>query len=199
MIWIFDLSAGSGNLQSFSLYGVTFFSVDFLLSVRDMLIGRFDRNFLTLLRLCEMLMASFLSVPQCLPCVFRLFSSLGCYLRSIPLLCVCWSRLICTFLVEVVRVIPFQHFFLFKCSFWNLFIISPGVFSASVSTATTSPLSSLYSLMRSMLVAALLYGFCLGAISVSEMLSLNVQGFECISGHNSCRLILYLYDVIFCH
>lgn len=110
MIWIFDLSAGSGNLQSFSLYGVTFFSVDFLLSVRDMLIGRFDRNFLTLLRLCEMLMASFLSVPQCLPCVFRLFSSLGCYLRSIPLLCVCWSRLICTFLVEVVRVIPFQHF-----------------------------------------------------------------------------------------
>lgn len=117
MIWIFDLSAGSGNLQSFSLYGVTFFSVDFLLSVRDMLIGRFDRNFLTLLRLCEMLMASFLSVPQCLPCVFRLFSSLGCYLRSIPLLCVCWSRLICTFLVEVVRAIPFQHFFYSKAPF----------------------------------------------------------------------------------
>lgn len=43
-------------------------------------------------------------------------------------------------------------------------------FPASVfSSATTSPLSSLYSLMRSMLVAALLYGFCLGAISVSEM------------------------------
>lgn len=34
--------------------------------------------------------------------------------------------------------------------------------------------------MRSMLVAALLYGFCLGAISVSEMLPLNLQGFECI-------------------
>ncbi|KAI1902640.1 hypothetical protein AGOR_G00018030 [Albula goreensis] len=32
-------------------------------------------------------------------------------------------------------------------------------------TATTSPLSSLYSLLRSVLVAALLYGFCLGAIS----------------------------------
>lgn len=116
MIWIFDLSASSGNLQSFSLYGVTFFSVDFLLCVRDMLIGRFDTNFLTLLRLCEMLIALFLSVPQCLPCVSRLFSSLGCYLRSIPLWCVCWSRLICTFLVEVVRLIPFQHFFLVNCS-----------------------------------------------------------------------------------
>ncbi|XP_056262587.1 pecanex-like protein 3 isoform X2 [Pseudoliparis swirei] len=32
-------------------------------------------------------------------------------------------------------------------------------------TATTSPLSSLFSLMRSVLVAALLYGFCLGAIN----------------------------------
>uniref|UniRef100_A0A8C7L2U1 Pecanex-like protein n=1 Tax=Oncorhynchus kisutch TaxID=8019 RepID=A0A8C7L2U1_ONCKI len=31
-------------------------------------------------------------------------------------------------------------------------------------TATTSPLSSLYSLLRSVLVTALLYGFCLGAI-----------------------------------
>ncbi|XP_041947591.1 pecanex-like protein 1 isoform X1 [Alosa sapidissima] len=34
-------------------------------------------------------------------------------------------------------------------------------------TATTSPLSSVYSLIRSVLVAALLYGFCLGAITVS--------------------------------
>uniref|UniRef100_A0A8B9HU47 Pecanex-like protein n=1 Tax=Astyanax mexicanus TaxID=7994 RepID=A0A8B9HU47_ASTMX len=32
-------------------------------------------------------------------------------------------------------------------------------------TATTSPLSSIYSLLRSVLVAALVYGFCLGAIS----------------------------------
>ncbi|GLD46807.1 pecanex-like protein 3 isoform X1 [Lates japonicus] len=32
-------------------------------------------------------------------------------------------------------------------------------------TATTSPLSSLFSLIRSVLVAALLYGFCLGAIT----------------------------------
>ncbi|XP_077089481.1 pecanex-like protein 3 isoform X1 [Siphateles boraxobius] len=32
-------------------------------------------------------------------------------------------------------------------------------------TATTSPLSSVYSLFRSMLVAALVYGFCLGAIN----------------------------------
>ncbi|KAM8835125.1 pecanex-like protein 3 isoform 1-T1 [Synchiropus picturatus] len=32
-------------------------------------------------------------------------------------------------------------------------------------TATTSPLSSLFSLIRSVLVAALLYGFCLGAIN----------------------------------
>lgn len=70
MIWIFDLSAGSGNLQSFSLYGVTFFSVDFLLCVRDMLIGRFDTKFLTLLRLCEMLMPSFLSAPSSVCLVF---------------------------------------------------------------------------------------------------------------------------------
>lgn len=76
MIWIFDLSAGSGNLQSFSLYGVTFFSVDFLLCVRDMLIGRFDKKFFTLLRLCEMLMASFLSAlpppvfALCFPVIF---------------------------------------------------------------------------------------------------------------------------------
>ncbi|XP_076836804.1 pecanex-like protein 3 isoform X2 [Brachyhypopomus gauderio] len=32
-------------------------------------------------------------------------------------------------------------------------------------TASTSPLSSLYSLLRSLLVAALVYGFCLGAIN----------------------------------
>lgn len=40
--------------------------------------------------------------------------------------------------------------------------------SVSLSSATTSPLSSLFSLIRSMLVAALLYGFCLGAINVSR-------------------------------
>lgn len=34
-------------------------------------------------------------------------------------------------------------------------------------SATTSPLSSVYSLLRSILVAALVYGFCLGAINVS--------------------------------
>ncbi|XP_034034311.1 pecanex-like protein 3 [Thalassophryne amazonica] len=34
-------------------------------------------------------------------------------------------------------------------------------------TATTSPLSSLFSLIRSILVAALLYGFCLGAINAA--------------------------------
>uniref|UniRef100_A0A671PYS0 Pecanex-like protein n=1 Tax=Sinocyclocheilus anshuiensis TaxID=1608454 RepID=A0A671PYS0_9TELE len=34
-------------------------------------------------------------------------------------------------------------------------------------TATTSPLPSVYSLLRSILVAALVYGFCLGAINVS--------------------------------
>lgn len=38
--------------------------------------------------------------------------------------------------------------------------------SSSSSSATTSPLSSLFSLIRSVLVAALLYGFCLGAINV---------------------------------
>lgn len=41
--------------------------------------------------------------PQCLPCVSRSFSCLGCYLRSILLWCVCWSRSTCTFLVELVR------------------------------------------------------------------------------------------------
>lgn len=44
-------------------------------------------------------------------------------------------------------------------------LVSP---SPSFSSATTSPLSSLFSLIRSVLVAALLYGFCLGAINVSE-------------------------------
>lgn len=51
-----------------------------------------------------------------------------------------------------------------------------------------------------MVVAALLYGFCLAAISVSEMLLLNIQGFKCISAHNNyCSLILYLYHLIVCH
>lgn len=39
VIWIFDLSGRSGILQPFSLYGVTFFSAQFLLCVRDTLIG----------------------------------------------------------------------------------------------------------------------------------------------------------------
>ena len=41
------------------------------------------------------------------------------------------------------------------------------MFPVVVSPATTSPLSSLFSLLRSVVVAALLYGFCLGAINVS--------------------------------
>lgn len=44
-----------------------------------------------------------LFVQQCLPCVSRSFSCLGCYLRSTLLWCVCWSRSTCTFLVELVR------------------------------------------------------------------------------------------------
>lgn len=40
MIWVFDLSGRAGSLQPVSLYGVTFFSADFLLCVRDMLIGQ---------------------------------------------------------------------------------------------------------------------------------------------------------------
>ncbi|CAG00529.1 unnamed protein product, partial [Tetraodon nigroviridis] len=106
MIWIFDLSAGSGNLQSFSLYGVTFFSVDFLLCVRDMLI---------VFALCFPVIFLFGLLPQ-----------------------------VNTFVMCLLEQIDMH------------------VFGGS---ATTSPLSSLYSLIRSMLVAALLYGFCLGAIS----------------------------------
>lgn len=72
MIWIFDLAAGSGNLQSFSLYGVTFFSVDFLLCVRDMLIGGFYKY--PLIRLCEMLMTFMFFCPPvfalCFPVIF---------------------------------------------------------------------------------------------------------------------------------
>lgn len=44
MIWVFDLSGRAGSLQPFSLYGVTFFSADFLLCVRDMLIGQSGRS-----------------------------------------------------------------------------------------------------------------------------------------------------------
>lgn len=47
--------------------------------------------------------------------------------------------------------------------------------SASLSSATTSPLSSLFSLIRSMFVAALLYGFCLGAINVSRTQRFNMK------------------------
>lgn len=37
------------------------------------------------------------------PWVFQSSSSLDFYLRSTPFSCVCWSRLTCTFLVELVR------------------------------------------------------------------------------------------------
>lgn len=36
-------------------------------------------------------------------------------------------------------------------------------------TAATSPLTAVFSLSRSLLAAALLYGFCLGAIKVGRM------------------------------
>lgn len=107
MIWVFDLSGRAGSLQPFSLYGVTFFSADFLLCVRDMLIGQSAHSdsqhvnnvcigFMPTNLICLSL------APQSLPCVSQLFSSSGCYLRSILLWCVCWSRLTCTFSVEPV-------------------------------------------------------------------------------------------------
>uniref|UniRef100_A0A7N6B954 Pecanex-like protein n=1 Tax=Anabas testudineus TaxID=64144 RepID=A0A7N6B954_ANATE len=106
MIWIFDLSGRSGSLQPFSLYGVTFFSAHFLLSVRDML---------TVFALCFPVIFLFGLLPQ-----------------------------VNTFVMCLLEQID-MHIF--------------------GGTATTSPLSSLFSLIRSVLVAALLYGLCLGAIN----------------------------------
>uniref|UniRef100_A0A3Q3IVP0 Pecanex-like protein n=1 Tax=Monopterus albus TaxID=43700 RepID=A0A3Q3IVP0_MONAL len=106
MIWIFDLSGRSGSLQPFSLYGVTFFSVNFLLCARDMLI---------VFALCFPVIFLFGLLPQ-----------------------------VNTFVMCLLEQID-MHIF--------------------GGTATTSPLSSLFSLIRSALVAALLYGFCLGAIN----------------------------------
>lgn len=95
------------------------------------------------------------------PCVFQSSSSLDFYLRSTPFSCVCWSRLTCTCLVELVRI---NHAPLNRL---HPFLVR-GLICLCV-LATTSPLSSLYSLLRSVLVAALVYGFCLGAINVSEL------------------------------
>lgn len=53
--------------------------------------------------------------------------------------------------------------------------ILPDLLFVSPSSATTSPLSSLFSLIRSILVAALLYGFCLGAINVSGTATLYIK------------------------
>lgn len=41
-----------------------------------------------------------------------------------------------------------------------------GLYLLSLLTAATSPLTAVFSLTRSLLAAALLYGFCLGAIKV---------------------------------
>uniref|UniRef100_A0A667Z924 Pecanex-like protein n=1 Tax=Myripristis murdjan TaxID=586833 RepID=A0A667Z924_9TELE len=106
MIWIFDLSGRSGSLQPFSLYGVTFFSAQFLLCARNVLI---------VFALCFPVIFLFGLLPQ-----------------------------VNTFVMCLLEQID-MHIF--------------------GGTATTSPLSSLFSLVRSVLVAALLYGFCLGAIN----------------------------------
>ncbi|KAI4814517.1 hypothetical protein KUCAC02_003709 [Chaenocephalus aceratus] len=106
LIWIFDQSGRFGNLQPFSLYGVTFFSAHFLLCIRDMLI---------VFALCFPVIFLFGLLPQ-----------------------------VNTFVMCLLEQID-MHIF--------------------GGTATTSPLSSLFSLMRSLLGAALLYGFCLGAIN----------------------------------
>ncbi|XP_023690197.1 pecanex-like protein 3 [Paramormyrops kingsleyae] len=106
LIWLFDLGGNSGPLQSFTLYGVTFFSGPFLLCARDVLIV----------------------FTLCFPAVF-LFGLLP---------------QVNTFLMCLLEQTDMHVF---------------------GGTATTSPLSSVYSLSRSLLVAALLYGFCLGAIN----------------------------------
>ncbi|XP_076024488.1 pecanex-like protein 3 isoform X2 [Genypterus blacodes] len=106
MIWIFDLSGRSYSLQPFSLYGVTFFSGQFLLCARDVLV---------VFALCFPVIFLFGLLPQ-----------------------------VNTFVMCLLEQIDMHVF---------------------GGTATTSPLSSLFSLIRSMLVAALLYGFCLGAIN----------------------------------
>uniref|UniRef100_A0A8C5CLD1 Pecanex-like protein n=1 Tax=Gadus morhua TaxID=8049 RepID=A0A8C5CLD1_GADMO len=106
LIWVFDLSGRSSSLQPFSLYGVTFFSGQFLLCARDMLIV----------------------LALCFPVIFLL--------GLLPQ--------VNTFIMSVLEQIDMHVF---------------------GGTATTSPLSSLFSLLRSVVVAALLYGFCLGAIN----------------------------------
>ncbi|CAB1333124.1 unnamed protein product [Coregonus sp. 'balchen'] len=105
LVWVFDLAGRSGNLQPFSLYGVTFFSTHFLLCARDVLI---------VFALCFPIIFLFGLLPQ-----------------------------VNTFLMCLLEQVD-MHIF--------------------GGTATTSPLSSLYSLLRSVLVTVLLYGFCLGAI-----------------------------------
>lgn len=58
-------------------------------------------------------------------------------------------------------------------------------------SATTSPLSSVYSLLRSILVAALVYGFCLGAINVSGNLFVSFTA-------ELCLLVLPLLIICVC-
>ncbi|XP_053334236.1 pecanex-like protein 3 isoform X1 [Clarias gariepinus] len=106
LIWVFDFTGQSINLQPFSLYGVTFFSAQFLLCARNMLI---------VFTLCFPVIFLFGLLPQ-----------------------------VNTFLMCLLEQVDMHMF---------------------GGTATTSPLSSLYSLLRSVLVAALVYGFCLGAIN----------------------------------
>ena len=78
--------------------------------------------------------------------------------------------------------------------------------SLSLSTATTSPLSSLYSLIRSVLVSALLYGFCLGAINVSgrndkvscDLESIDFKIYEFVMLlFNLCILLQNVYIFVF--
>ncbi|KAJ3589191.1 hypothetical protein NHX12_010038 [Muraenolepis orangiensis] len=104
LIWVLDLSGRAGSLQPFSLYGVTFFSGQFLLCARDMLIV----------------------LALCFPVIFLL--------GLLPQ--------VNTFIMSLLEQIDMHVF---------------------GGTATTSPLSSMFSLLRSVLGAALLYGFCLGA------------------------------------
>ncbi|XP_026090408.1 pecanex-like protein 3 [Carassius auratus] len=106
LILIFDLVGHSDSMLPFTLYGVTFFSAQFLLCARDMLI---------VFTLCFPIIFLFGLLPQ-----------------------------VNTFLMCLLEQVD-MHIF--------------------GGTATTSPLSSVYSLLRSILVAALVYGFCLGAIN----------------------------------
>uniref|UniRef100_H3AQ05 Pecanex-like protein n=1 Tax=Latimeria chalumnae TaxID=7897 RepID=H3AQ05_LATCH len=105
LIWLFDLGSNSTTLRPITLYGVTFFSAEFFLCAREVVIV----------------------FILCFPVIFLL------------------------------GLLPQVNTFL-------MYLLEQVDMHAFGGTATTSPLSALYSVLRSLLVATFLYGFCFGAI-----------------------------------